>query len=329
MKILEQISVRNKSDIIYAKTTLRNLLKKETKAYDESFLIFASMELSTNLIKHGGGGEVWILKSENEILLAALDYGKGIKDLALSMQKGTTSMQNSLGLGLYQMNKNDEYHIEVFTLTKEALHGTIVLVKPRDFFKPVLSLQVNYIGEQFSGDMVATKGKFALLADGSGHGRKANQTVEFVKSFFYENHFSCLLIDEFFQSLHENIIAKNLRGVVLSLFEITKKEMQICGVGNIALWHKQGSEVHLSTQKDGIIGEAFSSSDKKIFSLARGEKLIATTDGIDNSRMQKVISQVNEDISSALLALVLLHFASVEFDDQSVIIIENSEEKRQ
>lgn len=327
MKVLEQITIKNNSDIIYAKTTMRNLLRREEITHDESFLILALMELSTNLVKHAGGGEILILQSNNEMLLGALDYGKGIKDLAWSIQKGTTSMQNSLGLGLYQINKDPYYHIEIFTQSTGAFHGTIVLVKPRDFKKPVISLQSNYIGEQLSGDMFAKKGKFLLLADGSGHGRKANKSVEFVKSFFYDNYFSCLLIDEFFQKLHKQIQENMLRGVVLSLFEITKNEVQICGVGNIALGHKQGKKFYLKTQKDGILGEAFSSSSKEKFSLSPREKVIATTDGIDCSRMEEIVSQMNENISSALLALVLVHFASLQYDDKSVVVIENLEEE--
>ena len=328
MKLLEQVAIKNSSDVIYAKTTLRNLLRKEEKKYDESFLIFALMELSTNLVKHAGGGEIWILKSDDEIFLSALDYGTGIENLAYSMQKGVTSKQNSLGLGLYQVSHDPYYQMEIFTITEKEFHGTIVLIKPRDFKKSVLSLQLNYIGEQHSGDLFAKKGKFFLLADASGHGRKANQTAEFIKSFFYANHFSCLLIDEFFQKLHNELQKQMLRGAVVALFELTKKEVQVCGVGNIALWHLQGKKLSLLNQKDGIIGETFSSSSKTSFSLLMGEKVIATTDGIDCTNMQKIISKLPEGISSALTALVIMHFASVKYDDKSVVVIENLKEER-
>ena len=323
MRVLEKIPIKNNSDIIYVKTTMRNILRKEALKYDENFLIFALMELSTNLIKHANGGEIWILKSNDEILLSALDYGKGIENLALFMQKGETSMQNSLGLGLYQLNKNPYYHMEIFTLTQKEFHGTIVLIKPRDYQKSVTSLKINYIGEQLSGDMFAKKGKFLLLADGSGHGIKANKTVEFVKSFFYDNHFSCLLIDEFFQKLHKELQKRTLRGVVLALFEVTKEKVQVCGVGNIALWHKQGKELRMITQKNGIIGEVFSSISTEKFSLLADEKVIATTDGIDCNHMQKIVPQLAENTSSALLALASVHFASVRYDDQSIVVIEN------
>ena len=323
MRILEQIPIKNNSDVIYAKTTLRNLLRREEKVYNESFLIFALMELSTNLVKHGDGGEIWILKSNDEILLSALDYGKGIENLPFSTQKGVTSLENSLGLGLYQMNQDSYYHMEIFTLTKSEFHGTIVLIKPKNFQKSVLSLQMNYIDEKLSGDMFVKKGKFLLLADVSGHGAKANQSAEFIKSFFYENYFSCLLVDDFFQKLHEELQKRMLRSVVLALFEVTKEEVQVCGVGNITLFHKQGGEMHLKSQKDGIIGETFSTCSKEKLSLLIGEKVIATTDGIDKKSMQKIVSKLPNNTSSALLALALVHFASIKYDDTSVVVIEN------
>ncbi len=326
MKIIEQIDIKNRSDMIYAKTVLKNILKHQRKKYDESFLIFALMELSTNLIKHADGGEIWILKSDNEILIASLDYGKGIKDISWATKKGVTSLNNSLGLGLYQLKNSDYYTIDIFSLSKKEFHGTIVLLKPRDFKKSIISLQQNYIGEHISGDMFAKKGKFLILADGSGHGKKANQTVQFIKSFFYNNSFSCLLIDEFFQKLHNQIKEKMLRGAVMAIFEVTKNSVQICSVGNISIWYKKGKNYFSIKQKNGIIGEVFSSIAKEKIELSKETKILATTDGLDINKIEKILSIVPQNISSELLALTLIHFASVKSDDKSVIIIQKEEE---
>lgn len=325
MKLIEKIKIQNRGDTVYAKTTLKNLLKREKNSYDESFFIFVVMELSTNLIKYAGGGEIWILKSDDELLIASLDYGKGIKDTHWARKKGTTSLKNSLGLGFYQISQNPDYNLEIFSLTQREFHGTIVLVKPKKLKKSIVFLQIPYIGEHLNGDLVAKKGKFLIIADGCGHGVKAFKSAEFVKSFFYNNHFSCLLIDEFFQKLHKEIQKNMLRGVVLSIFEITKYEIQSCGVGNISIWHKQHNNLLLINQKDGIIGEVYSSISKNRFVLSDGEKLVATTDGIDNHKVKKISSKIPENISSELLALTLIHFASVEYDDKSVVVIENSE----
>ena len=320
MKILEIIDIKNNSDIIFAKNTLRNLLKRLDSKYD-SFLIFSLMELSTNLIKHANSGKIYLLQSASEIMLCALDYGVGIKNIEWSMQSGTTQMDNSLGMGLHQMNSDNHYNIEVISFTQESLHGTIVLVKPRNFNPNILSLQLLYPTEKLCGDLFTKKGRFLLLADASGHGRKAHKSAEYIKEYFLQNSFSCLLIDEFFAKLHEELKQKKLRGAVLSLFEISKSSIRICGVGNISLWQKKDGNYKYSSQKDGIIGEYFSSAQTKEFKLNEMDSIIASTDGIDTRMMNKILSKIPKNTSPAMIALCSMHFASIKYDDKTILII--------
>ncbi len=329
MKILEIIKITNEANIIYAKTTLRNLLKKRVENRYESFLIFSLMELSSNLLKHASGGEIWIIESDSKILLAALDYGEGIKDIAWSMKNGTSRMINSLGLGLHQMNNDTFYHIEVASFTDTDMHGTVVLVKPRNWEKDVLSAQISYVTESICGDIFVKKGRFLLLADGSGHGKKANISVELIKSYFYKHPFSCILVDEFFSKIHDKLKSDKLRGAVVSIFEVSNSSIQACGVGNISYWHQDGNGYQYSSQKDGILGEVFSSSDTHIFNLSRGSKLIAATDGIGVGAMNKVLSKLSANSSSAMLALCAMHFAAVSHDDKTIVIITQKGKKNE
>jgi hypothetical protein len=324
MKIIEQIKIKNNSDLIYAKTILRKILEKK-EVLEDTFLIFALMELSTNLIKHANGGEIWILEKDSQILLAALDKGPGIKNLKWAMQKGTTQMENSLGLGLHQISNNEYYKTEIATFTDKDLHGTAVLVMPNNLDMGIVSFQIPYIREKVSGDLIAKKGKFLLIADISGHGKKAYKSVEFIKSYFYNTLFSCVLIDEFFEDLHNKLKANELRGAVLSVFEITNKFVQVCGVGNISLWVKESDKYINFSQKDGILGEAFSSSDKKVFEFDKNTQVIAATDGIEIIKMNKLLSLLAKNISSIMIAVCSIYYASLEYDDKSILIITKGE----
>jgi hypothetical protein len=323
MKIIEQIKIKNNSDLIYAKTILRKILEKK-EVLDDTFLIFALMELSTNLIKHANGGEIWILEKDFQILLAALDKGPGIKNLKWAMQKGTTQMENSLGLGLHQISNNEYYKTEIATFTDKDLHGTAVLVMPNNLDMGIVSFQIPYIGENVCGDLIAKKGKFILLADISGHGKKAYESAEFIKSYFYNTFFSCLLIDEFFQNMQNEIKSRYLRGAVVSIFEITNKYIQICGVGNISFWIKEKNYIY-NTQKEGILGEAFSSSDKKIFELDKNSQIIAATDGIEIKKMNKLLSLLPKNMSPIMIAVCAMFYASVKYDDKTILIITKGE----
>ena len=327
MIIIEHIKIGNNSDIVYTKRTLQNILKRKNNL-DESFLSFCLMELSTNLLKHASGGEIWILEDDkSQIHLSALDYGKGIEDIYWAMENGTSQMENSLGIGLFQMNHNEKYHVEIVSFTQESFHGTVVLISPRDFNPDVCSLQIPYISETISGDLFVRKGRFLLLVDGSGHGKKAYTTSKYIESFFYEHPFSCILIDDFFDTIHNNLKEQGLRGAVLSTLEISSDEITSCGVGNISFWVRQGHKYKYVSQHNGIIGEVFSRSDKNKFTLAKNEKLIVATDGIDVGKMDNMLEKLPKNSSSLMIALCAMHFSSVLHDDKTIVIINKKDKK--
>lgn len=325
MTLIEKFKIQNNSDIIYAKTTLSNILKDRVKL-DKNFLIFSLMELSTNLIKHADKGEIWVLDYKDEILLCALDYGNGIENINWSMQNGTTGMDNSLGLGLYQMNNNANYEIEICSLAHREIHGTVVLLKPINLNPDIISLQIPHATEEISGDMFVKKGKFLLLCDGSGHGKKANKSAELAKSLFYNHPFSCLLVDEFFLNLDKKLKEKEMRGLALSIFEISKSSVQVCGIGNISFWIQNGNHYNYASQKDGILGEHYSSSDTFLFELSHNQKFITATDGIDVGKFNKLLFHMPKESSGALIALSAMHFASVTYDDKTIVVITTKKE---
>ncbi len=325
MKIIDKFKIHNNSDIIYAKTTLSNLLKIRENL-DKNFLVFSLMELSTNLIKHADKGEILVLESKEQLLLCALDYGHGIEDVAWSLQNGTTGMENSLGLGLYQMNSNANYEIEVCTMRASQTHGTIVLLKPKHFNPDIISLQIPHATEEICGDLFAKKGKFLLLADGSGHGKKANKSAELAKTLFYNRPFSCMLVDEFFLDIDKELKEKKMRGLALSIFEISKCNIQVCGIGNISFWVQDGDNYKYVSQKDGILGEHYSTSDKFLFELSYNQKFITATDGVDVGKFNQLLLCLDKDSSNILMALSAMHFASLAHDDKTIVVITTQKE---
>ena len=322
MIILEQIKIKNESDIIYAKRTLQNILKR-LQHPQSSYLVFCLMELSTNLHKYTEGGEIWILQdSQSQIHIASLDNGGGIENIHWAMENGTSQKENSLGIGLYQMNHDALYHVEIVSYTKESMHGTVVLVSPRDYNPAVCSLGIPYITEKVSGDLFVKKGRFLLLADSSGHGKKAYKTAVYLKSLFYKHPFSCLIADEFFDTIHKYLKRESMRGAVLSVMEVSASSVQICGVGNISFWVQNDKEFQYISQKEGIVGEVFANIDKHSFHLKKHEKLIAATDGMDVGKMEKMLQELPKKSSSLMIALCAMNFASVVYDDKTIVILE-------
>ncbi|MEO1923412.1 MAG: hypothetical protein ABGX25_02710 [Nautiliaceae bacterium] len=314
MKIVLKYKIENDGDLLFAKIDLNNFLKDKKNEY-KNFISFALMEFGTNLLKHGGGGEIWLLEEEGEYLLSALDKGPGIENIEWAVKKGTTSYNNSLGLGLFQISQNSMFDLKIFTSTKK-IKGTVVLLVPKTLKKNYCYLVRNYMDIKTGGDFIVKKGKFFLIGDASGHGVSANKSAEFIKKYFLKNSFSCLLINEFFHKLHIKIKENNLRGAVLSIVEVTKNFLLICGVGNIGIIKKHFEKIETFSQKEGIVGEVFSSASTQKIIFDKNTLVVLHTDGIEKKLLYNILQKTD---NIYLIAVASVFFSEV-MDDRGILI---------
>ena len=313
MKILKKYKINNKSDLIFTRTDLKNFFKNSKFLYKEFFLLCV-MELGTNILKYATSGEIWFLEIDDSFGLAALDGGKGIKSINWAKQKGN-STGGSLGLGLYQLSQSEEFVLDIFTSEKEP-NGTAVVLRPKKENK-ICYLVDNFLDLSYGGDFVFRKGKFLVIGDVSGHGRIANKAADKIKEFFLNTTFSCLLIDEVLQKLHNYLLKNNLRSVVLSVVEVTKSNISLCGVGNLSVFVKDFEGIKYLTFKEGVIGEAFSSSSK--FNFREYSQIFITSDGINQKLMYNILNKTNNLYLSIIAGI---YFAGVN-DDKTILGVKN------
>jgi len=308
MKILSIYKVKNESDLVFAKQDCKRFLKN----YDfyENYTL-ALMELGTNLYKHTNGGEIWLIDDNNNLLIASLDKGKGIENLSWALEKGTTSYDNSLGLGLYALSKKEGFVFEIFS--KKGF-GTAILFGKKSK-KDLVYLQLPFYNEKVTGDFIFKKGKFIFVGDVSGHGLRAYKTSLKIKEFFKKEVISCIIIDEIFEKLHEFIKKNNLRSVVLSVVENLKEKVNICGIGNIDIFYKT-YQVNYFSQTNGMIGEIFSNVSKFTFEK-ENSMIVLKTDGISG----KIVKMFLEDNFSKELIAIASIFYSEKNDDKTILII--------
>jgi len=312
MKILKKYKINLQSDLIFARTDLKNFFKDKKFIHKEFFLL-ALMELGTNILKYATKGEIWLIEWNNSFALASLDKGKGIKNLEWALKKGT-STGNSLGLGLYQLSQNESFKLEIFT-SFEKPNGTVVLLRPKEELKKFYLID-NYLDLPYGGDFILQKGKFTVIGDVSGHGKIAYKTAQEIKKFFLNLMFSCLLIDEYLHNLNSFLIKNNLRSVVLSVIEITKNNISLCGVGNLNIFVKN-DDVKFLTFKEGVVGEAFSSTSK--FNFKEFNQIFITSDGINQKIMYNILSKTE---SLFLSVIAGIYFAGVD-DDKTILGVKN------
>jgi len=309
MKILKKYKISTQSNLLFAKTDVKNFFKHIDFEFKEFFLL-ALMELGTNILKYPKKGELWLIEWNKSFALVSLDRGKGISDIKWAIKKGN-STGDSLGLGLYQLSQNENFILDIFSSDKNP-NGTVVLLRPKED-KNIIYLTDNYLNMDYGGDFVLQKGKFLIIADVSGHGKIAFETAEKIKQFFLNTIFSCLLIDETLHKLDEFLQINDLRSVVLSVIEVTKKHISLCGIGNLDIFMKENNLLQYLTFKDGIIAEAFSDTSKFIFKDY--SQIFITTDGINQKMMYNILSKTNNFYLSLLAGI---YFAGLN-DDKTIL----------
>ena len=312
MKIEKKYKISKLDELIFAKNDLKNFFR-HIDFEDKDFFLFALMELGTNILKYPKKGEIWLLSDEDDYLIAALDKGSGIFDLDWALKKGTSS-KNTLGLGLYQLSLNNKYKLEIFTSHSKP-KGTVVLLRPNKN-KQLLYLINNFLDLPYGGDFILKKGKYIIVGDVSGHGRRAENSKKEIKRFFLQRTFSCLLVDDLLKELDLEIKNRHLRSVVLTILEITKFGVNICGIGTNKVFVKN-KELKFFGFKDGIVGEFFSSSEK--FFIKEYSQLFITTDGINEKIMYNILNKTN----SLYLSVISGIYFSENSDDKTILGVSN------
>jgi len=308
MKILSVYTIKNESDLIFAKQDSKRFLKKY--GFYETYLL-ALMEFGTNLYKHAGSGEIWLIESGDNLLIASLDKGRGIENLEWALKKGTSSFKNSLGIGLYSLSNKEGFFFEAFS---KLNFGSVFLFGKRAE-RDVLFLQRPFYNEKVTGDFVFKKGKFLIIGDVSGHGIRAYNSAFEIKNFFKKEVLSCIVIDDILKKLHNFIKENNLRSVVLSMVENLKEKVNICGVGNINIFYKN-FKLNYFTQKSGMIGEVFYGVSKYTFDK-KNSLIVLKTDGISD----KIVKMFLENDFSKEMIAVASVFYSEKNDDKTILII--------
>jgi anti-sigma regulatory factor (Ser/Thr protein kinase) len=321
MKQLEIYSITNNTELIFAQTTLKNLLKQYSSA-DPEFLKLAVMELGTNILKHATHGSLIFFLLNGNLGICSLDNGPGIENLSFALEKGTSSLSNSLGLGLYSLRANDLYTLEVVTFTKEDklkfTGSAITLTQKVSYPSESLFYSIPLYNTQFNGDFCVSKGRHTFMGDVSGHGKNAAQSAEQIQNFFLERPVSCVTMNEFFEDLHQFINSNSLRSVVGCIIEKTNKQWGVCGIGNLVMLTCKDEKFHYHHFPNGIIGEVRRHASKFSIERTHSTKLVVVSDGVDLHRGLSVLNKCIE-ISMCATALAVLHFAGVH-DDRSIYI---------
>lgn len=324
--------VEERSFVSYVKREIHlEVIKAQFNEKQVASIDIIVSELTSNLIKHAGSGELLYRTTESEsgpiFEIISIDRGPGMAEPDRMMVDGV-STSGTLGQGLgaiSRLSTNSQIY------TKRGV-GTIVYSMvssvtskkntPKKFFVDVRALCVSKPRETVCGDGYGVAGDASLtkifFGDGLGHGEHAKAAVDCAKDFF----FTCDGMDpvDIIRGMHDKV--RRTRGLVVAIavFDKISSQLRVCGVGNIAVRLFNGLSLKNYMSYNGTVGLNIPNSLKSsVFAVEKNQHLIMSSDGIRTRwNMAQYPSIFKYD--NIILAAALYRDNSRGNDDASVLI---------
>jgi anti-sigma regulatory factor (Ser/Thr protein kinase) len=221
-------------------------------------------ELATNLIKHGGGGEILIGDYQDArgsaVEMIALDRGRGISNLQACLADGYSST-GTAGHGLGAIRRLSKL-MEVMSwpelgtaiLTRVGCNAGSVVQPDAADWSGAVSLPMP--GEEVCGDswmaLNAVNGRTLLVVDGLGHGPEAATAATEAVRLFQRHQSSD--VPQLLELLHAGL--RHTRGAALAVARIDASARKVVygGIGNIAGVLISGIEMRRMVSLNGTAG---------------------------------------------------------------------------
>lgn len=331
-KTFTSYKVEDRSYVAYIKREIhKELMQCNFSGKQVAEIDIIVSELSSNLVKHAGYGEL-LYRAHNigdknaEFEIISIDGGPGMSDPARMMKDGT-STTSTLGQGLGAMNRLST----TFQLFSIPEWGTVAYSKystgeqslrKRTFDLDVHALCVNKANEFVSGDGYTIKRTSStvniLFGDGLGHGEHAHEAVSRASKAFID----CRLNEpvEILRHIHENV--RRSRGLVATVvvLDLQQKVWKICGVGNIMTRLYTGISYKNYMAYNGTLGLNIPGSMKdSVFEAEKNQHMIMASDGIRSRWDLTKYPSIFKYDNTVLAAAIYKDFTR-RTDDASILI---------
>jgi anti-sigma regulatory factor (Ser/Thr protein kinase) len=295
----------------------------------------AITEAATNLLKHGGGGEIVLrITGEQDIQsgleFLALDKGPGIENIGESLRDGR-STAGTAGNGLGAISRL----ADGFDLYSQSGKGTAILAQfwpsahalrggpanaDKSFDIDGLSIAVE--SEERSGDAwsycLTATGISVFVADGLGHGPLAETAaVEAVRAF--EKSYS-RPPTELLELVHNATRSTRGAAVAVASIDIRERLVRFAGIGNIAGALIAGSEMRHMVSMNGIIGHQVRTYREFTYPWQENGLMVLLSDGLGTRWDLRAYPGLDQK-PCALIAGVLYRDWARGRDDATAVVV--------
>lgn len=242
---MKSVGVNDQSGVAAARRTVCEFAGQSGfSEADIGKLALITTELSTNIIKHGSGGEIlvgsYVDRDNRGIEVMALDKGAGMSNVTACLRDGYSSA-GTAGRGLGAVIRQSHF----VDIGSWPGIGTAVLARvapgtsadqPRPTGPSWGAVSLAKAGEDVCGDSWSVSNVTPmctlLVADGLGHGPDAAEAaVEAVRLFHrYNGHTVANLIDY----VHGGLRSTRGAAVSIARFDPATRKITFCGIGNVA-----------------------------------------------------------------------------------------------
>ena len=287
-------------------------------------------EAGTNLVKHGGGGQlvIGVVEDGGRRLLevVALDRGPGITNVPRSLQDGY-STSGSPGTGLGAMRRL----ASAFDIYSRPGHGTAILARIGDLARltgdePLRGVEVGGFclpkpGEEACGDAwdeeARVSGVTLLVTDGLGHGvGAADAARESVLSFRARQGTPPAVRVE---AIHSALRSTRGAAVAVTEIDLSTRVVKFAGLGNVSARLVSESGVRHLVSHNGTAGHAARRIDEFTYPWAPHDVLVMHTDGLATQRDLAAYPGLIERHPSLVAAVLYRDFARGR-DDTAVVV---------
>jgi anti-sigma regulatory factor (Ser/Thr protein kinase) len=282
------ISVNQTTDVAQAR---RAVLKVASHvgftAEDAGAAAIIVTEAASNLIKHGGGGEMIVRNiafSDGPLLeILAIDRGKGMTSISRCFQDGY-STGSSPGTGLGAIARLSKFH-DIYSVPEK---GTVLLVQTgparvRSDGLQTSVMNIAYPGEELCGDawrcdVTPLRTRF-IVADGLGHGVFAAEAAH--SSIRYIGESNRPQPADAIEDAHLRLRATRGAAVAIADVDLTAGRVTFAGVGNVAgaIVSSAGTKRQM-VSINGTLGHQMTRARQYEYSFEADSLLILHSDGL-------------------------------------------------
>lgn len=324
------VEVRDQSQVAEARRLAAALAARcGCGATSTGRVALVATELATNLLKHGGGGELLLSPYQAAdsagIQLLALDKGRGMRDLQACLGDGY-STAGSAGRGLGAVQRQSES----FEVASWPELGTVVLSRvstAETFTVPTAAMQswghvsVAKPGEEVCGDAQSVvdwrNGRALMVADGLGHGPEAAiAATEAVRLFQRHGERP---ITEVLALMHDGLRPTRGAAVAIARIDAAQARVSYGGIGNIVGSIVSGGHLRHMISMNGTLGHNARKVQSFDYACPAGSLVVMHSDGLSPSwSLGKYPGLAQRD--PTVIAAVLYRDQARRRDDATVLV---------